>query len=156
MRYASKTTVSSEKSRAEIETLLRKYGCNEFGFMTDHRRAKIIFGFRGHRIQFIIELPDPDAKKYHKDGRGVVRKPHSRFKVWDQDCRQSWRSFKLLIHAKLEGIESKITTFEEEFLPHIVLIDGETIGQKILPNVIDGSIYKSGKLPLLLPAPKQD
>lgn len=149
-RYARTTTVSCEASRAEIETLLKRYGCNEFGFMTDHRRAKIIFGCRGHRVQFMIELPDPEAKKYAHDGRGSLRKPQSRIKAWDQDCRSSWRSFKLLIHAKLEGIESKITTFEEEFMPHIVMSDGETIGNKILPRLFDGSIYSDGKLPPLL------
>ena len=41
-----------------------------------------------------------------------------------QACRQRWRALLLIIRAKLEAVESGITTLESEFLANIVLPDG--------------------------------
>jgi hypothetical protein len=57
----------------------------------------------------------------------------------------------LCIKAKLESVEAKIETFEEAFLAHVVLPDGETVGEHALPAV--AAIYKGGQLRPLLPAP---
>lgn len=46
---------------------------------------------------------------------------------------------------QLESVESGISTFEEEFLPFIVLPNDATVAGVILP-MIDGA-YKTGKMP---------
>ena len=37
--------------------------------------------------------------------------------------------------AKVESVESGIETFEEAFLPHMVLSNGETVGQKMIGQI---------------------
>ena len=64
-------------------------------------------------------------------------------------CRQTWRALALVVKAKLEAVDAGITVFEEEFLAHIVLPDGRTVGQFTLPQV--ESAYLTGKMPKLLP-----
>ncbi|GAG36103.1 unnamed protein product [marine sediment metagenome] len=67
--------------------------------------------------------------------------------------RQKWRALSLVIKAKLEAVESGISIFEEEFLAHIVLPDGRTIGDFMIPQI--KTIYSSGKMPKLLPIGKE-
>ena len=51
--------------------------------------------------------------------------------------------------AKLEAVESGIATFEEEFMAHIVMPNGKTVGEMALPLI--ESAYKTNKhVPLLL------
>lgn len=54
----------------------------------------------------------------------------------------------LAVRAKLEAVEAKITTFEEEFMAHLVIPDGsgETVGERILAT----QALTGGALPPLL------
>ena len=64
---------------------------------------------------------------------------------------QRWRALLLVVKAKLEAVEAEIATFEEEFLPHIVLPNGRTVGEMALPEI--ERAYQGGRTPaLLLPA----
>jgi len=71
--------------------------------------------------------------------------------AWEQACRQRWRALNLAILAKLEAVEAGITTFEEEFLAHLVLPNGKTVGQWAVPAV--GKALSDGKMPPLLSLP---
>lgn len=51
--------------------------------------------------------------------------------------------------AKLEAVESGITSFEAEFLAHIVLPDGSTVAQNAIPAVAEA--YATGRVRALLP-----
>jgi hypothetical protein len=46
------------------------------------------------------------------------------YKAWKQAYHQRWRALALAIKA----VESGIATFEEEFLAHIALPNGSTVG----------------------------
>ena len=51
----------------------------------------------------------------------------------EEACRQRCRALLLIIRAKLEAVESGITTLEIEFLANILLPDGGTVGQWLSP-----------------------
>lgn len=55
----------------------------------------------------------------------------------------------LVIKAKLEAIESDISTFDDEFLAHIVMPDGKTVGEITREKV--ALAYSSGTMQPLLP-----
>lgn len=150
-RFAKGTEVSVEKSRAEIEKLIVRYGATSTAFMNAPGRALIMFEAKGRRIVFELPLPDQADKKWDRDGRSRVRKPDERYKVWEQACRQRWRALALVIKAKLEAVESGITTFEDEFLAHIMMPDGQTVGQHVRPRV--AAAYDQGGMVPLLPGP---
>jgi hypothetical protein len=46
-------------------------------------------------------------------------------------------------------VENGVTTFEEEFLAHIVMPGDRTVAQYVIPQ-IEGA-YASGRMPKLLP-----
>ena len=148
-RYAENTTVSSERSRAEVESLLRKYGAGKFGYMWESNAAVVVFEMRARRVRFLLPLPDKsDPKFFHTPTGRARRNPNASYEKWEQDCRSRWRALVLCIKAKLESVESGIETFEEAFLPHIVLPNGETIGEYVIPHI--GEAYSARKMPPLL------
>lgn len=150
-RYAQNTSVSVEKSKAEIESILSRYGASEFATGWDKSRAMIGFSINGRHVRFILPLPNRNDDEFLKHSRGY-RTEDAAYRMWEQACRQRWRAMCLCIKAKLEAVEAveaEITTFEEEFLAHIVLPNGNTVGQFMVPQI--ESAYETGEMPKLLP-----
>jgi hypothetical protein len=149
MKYAEKTDVSCEKSQAEIRTIIGRYGATRYATLDEPGRAAIMFEVQGRRIRFTLPLPDVADGEFDYDGRNHKRTIDERHKVWEQACRQKWRALALAIKAKLEAVETKIATFEEEFLNYIVLPDGQTVGDFIRPQL--DTIYSTNTMPKMLP-----
>jgi hypothetical protein len=104
MTFARRTTVTVEKSRAEIERVVKRYGAKGFVSGWQGNRVRIEFLARDRHIRMSMEEPDAEQPK-----------------------RSKWRSLLLLVKAKLEAVDAKITTFEEAFLADIVMPDGRTV-----------------------------
>lgn len=150
--FAAKTTVSSEKSRAEIEQVLARYGASHFMYGSSPQRAVVAFQANGRRIKFDLPMPDPQAREFthakHARRYSETRRTDAqRVAAWEQACRQRWRALLLVIKAKLEAVQTGITTFEEEFLAHIVLPNGQTVGAEFIPQI--GVAYETGRMPAL-------
>lgn len=147
--YAATTSVSTEQSRAEIERTLQRWGADQFMYGWDGDRAVIGFRASGRQIKFVIDLPDRNDREFTHHSRGR-RTADAALKAWEQACRQRWRALNLVIKAKLEAVESGISEFESEFLAHIVLPDGSTVGNWIAPQI--DTAYTTGQMPSMLPA----
>jgi hypothetical protein len=149
MRYAEKTQVSSEKSRGEIERTLVRYGASHFMYGWQKGAAVVAFQMRGKAIKFVLPLPDRQSDAFtltpSKKQRRSEREAEA---AWEQACRQRWRALQLCIKAKLEAVESGITSFEEEFLSHFVMPSGQTLAEHVLPQLEEA--HRSGKMPRLL------
>jgi hypothetical protein len=154
-RYAEGTTVSVEKSQAEIQALIRRYGARRFasGYDEDSGTAVIQFEIHGLRVMFRLQLPDSTDDQFRLDGRGRARTQAAWESAYEQECRRMWRSLVMVIKAKLESVESGIETFEEAFLPQIVVpgSGGQTFGQMAVPQIAES--YRTGDLPPLLGLP---
>jgi len=105
---------------------------------------------RGKQIKFVLQLPDPNDREFtHTPTRGQRRSPEQQEAAYEQAVRQRWRALALVIKAKLEAVEAGITIFEDEFMAHIVLPDGRTVGEYMLPKIEE--TYTTGRMPALLP-----
>ena len=148
-KYAADTSVSVERSRSEIESTLQRYGADGFAYGWDRQRAVVQFQADGRHIRFILELPDRNDKEFtHTPSRGTKRTDTQSLAAWEQACRQRWRALNLVIKAKLEAVEAGISTFDEEFLSHIMLPNGTTVGESVMPEV--NRAYESGQMPTSL------
>jgi hypothetical protein len=147
MRYAQDTTVSVERSKAEIEHLLQRYGAKEFAHGWKSEKAVIQFGMMDRVIRFTLPLP-AKAEFARTPGRRRVRSEADTLRAWEQGCRQRWRALALSIKSKLESAESGIEEFESAFMGQIVMPDGKTISETITPLIEQA--YKSGKQPVAL------
>jgi hypothetical protein len=160
MQYASETTVSVAKSRAEIESTVTRYGASEFISGWSAGFAQVAFQMKNRQIRFMLPLPNKSDDRFltREDGRSGRRTPNSAEKIealWEQACRQRWRALLLVIKAKLEAVECAISTFDSEFMSNIVLSDGLTIGEKMLDKEgkLLPAVVGTGNLPRLLPGP---
>lgn len=135
-RFASTTTVPVEKSKMEIEQTLARYGADGFmaGWDAQTSMAMLQFRVRGRFVRMSLALPS--AKDYKNVN---VRSMDAHVA---QETRQRWRALLLVVKAKLEAVESKVATFEQEFLPYIVMPGGQTVGEEVLPQIAEA--YKTG------------
>lgn len=157
MRYAKGTEVSSGKSREEVEKVLRAYGADSF--VSAWKEGKVIIEFstsetalKGLRIRFEMRIPSVKEDTYRLNKWGNERHPDVARESWEKDVRQHWRALALLVKAKMAAVEAGITTFEEEFLSHVVVpIPGgtSTVGKWFIPQL--PAVYENGKMPPLLP-----
>ncbi len=150
-RYAASTSVSSERSRAEIEQILKRYGADQFAYGWDQSDAMIQFRAHGRLVRFVLPLPDRNAREFtHTPVSGQRRQEPAAEKEYEQAVRQRWRALVLLVKAKLEGVASGVVTFEEEFLAHTVLPDNSTVSEFMEPQI--ELAYTTGRMPQALPA----
>lgn len=147
-RYASNTSVSVATSKAEIERIVERYGASQFMSGWDANKAIIAFAMEGRQVRFILPMPDRTERRFTHHSRGQ-RTPEAALKEWEQACRQRWRALALVLKAKLEAIESNISTFENEFLSNIILPNGRTVGEETLPKIAEA--YAGKGMPNLLP-----
>lgn len=149
-RYAAGTDVSSDRSRAEIERTLQRYGASQFMYGYDNTRAVVGFIINNRQVRFVLPMPDPNDREFtHTPGRGQKRSPEQARAQWEQATRQRWRALNLVIKAKLEAVESGIVTFDAEFLAHLVLPNGRTVADEVVPMV--ETAYETNQMPALLP-----
>lgn len=148
-RYAEQTTVTSDRSRAEVERTLERYGATAFAYGWQGAVASVMFVAHDRRIQFNLPMPDRNTKEFTYTPTGKKRTAEAAAAAYDQAVRQRWRALALVIKAKLEAVSTGIVTFEEEFLAHIVLPSGDTVGRWVEPQLAE--IYGRGEMPALLP-----
>ncbi|MCK5606401.1 hypothetical protein KAR91_31155 [Candidatus Pacearchaeota archaeon] len=148
-KYAEKTTVSSDKSRAEIEKTLSRYGASSFLYGWNDGSAMIMFEMNDRRIKFVLPIPDKGNKEFISTPSGRKRRsPEQVEQAYEQAVRQKWRALNLVIKAKLEAVEAGITIFEKEFLAHVVLPDGSTVSDFMIPQI--ELAYQKGSMPKML------
>lgn len=114
MSFAAGTAVTEKESQAEIKALLSRYGCPwaEVG-CNRHGNGVVKFTLSGRTVRMLMSLPGPDHRERPR----------------------RWRVMALLLKAKLEAVDSGLSTFEDEFLAHLALADGGTVGQRLAPQL---------------------
>ena len=144
-RYAEGTSVSPERSQMEISETLRKYGASGFAYGWEDRKAMIGFRFNDRQVRIFLDLPEASDPEFARTTTGRTRDAAGRRTAFEAETRRRWRALALAIKAKLEAVETGITTFEEEWLAHIVLPDGSTVADTILPEI--ERAWKAGVMP---------
>jgi hypothetical protein len=147
MAYAEKTSVPADRSRSEIERTLERYGASAFSYGWEAGRAVVMFRASDRHVKFEVSMPTLEQYRYTETGR--TRTDKQTEEARDQAVRQRWRALALVVKAKLEAVETGITSFEEEFLAHIVLPSGETFGQWAQPQIAEA--YEHGVMPGIVP-----
>lgn len=145
--YAEGTTVTPEKSQAEIAKLLLRYGANGFTYGWDGGFAQVAFRAHDRVVRFTVPLPDPGEDRFQRTETGRARRdPDS---AYDAEVRRRWRAMVLVIKAKLEAVGTGVTTFEDEFMAHIVLPGGLTVAELVRERI--ATAYRTNKAIDLLP-----
>ncbi len=145
--YAQNTSVPVEKSKMEIERLLQRYGASKFASYWDDECATILFEAHKRRIKFMLPLPSKEEYKKTPEGR-TRHNEDAIHAAWEQGCRSRWRALCLIVKAKLEAVQSGVSTFESEFGWNTVMPNGKTVGETVHPAI--EAAYTNGKMPPML------
>lgn len=162
--YAASTDVSADRSKAEIERLLLKYGATRFatGWDLEAQAAVLTFDLNRRRIRFRLSMPSKDDRSFwHTPATKERRSESAALARYEQAVRARWRSLVLALKAKLVAVDEGIETFEDAFLAYTVLPDNTTVGDWAKEQI--ETAYESGRMPellpgahLALPAPRED
>lgn len=151
-RYAAGTTVSVDRSHAELEALLTRFGATGFLYGWMGQQGMIAFELRGRRCRFVVRPPMPDElPALRQAARERRAKASDDQKLLDEEIRRRWRELVLLVKAKLVAVESGVVSMDEEFLPYFVLPGNVTVAERLLPDLDNAA--STGRLPSLLPGP---
>ena len=150
-RYASDTKVSVDKTRSDIEKILRQHGADQFMYASSGCHAQVGFVISDRMIKITLNLPDPTDREFtHTPARGNKRAASESDRAWEQACRSRWRALLLVIKAKLEAAAIGVSTIEEEFLAYTVLPGGQTVMDSIggsITKAIDSGVMPRALLP---------
>ena len=148
--YAKNTTVSEQKSILEIESTLRRYDARSFAYGWEEKEGKetCVVAFKTDDRTMRFKLHMPSRSEFVTTPTGMERAESTIENEYQKARRQRWRALLLIVKAKLEAIDSGITTFDEEFLPYMVLPGGKTIAEVTMPQLEDA--YATGGVPQLL------
>lgn len=152
MSYAKGTIVSVEKTRLEIERVLRGIGASTIVVQTSASHARIGFEAKGRRLLFSLTLPNRTDPKFTNVDRWRKRAVSVADKLHDAECRRLWRALLLVIKAKIEAVASGIESFDQAFLANIVVPTGsgtKTVGEHIA-GALAASYERGFAMPPLL------
>lgn len=150
--FADGTDVPKAKTMSELTTLLERFGATGqmIGEMDGH--ATVAFEARKRRVLIRAPLPNAADAKRARDGRERLRTPAQRANAVKRETDRVWRVLLMSVKAKIVSVADEVETFEQAFMAHVVMPDGLTVGQHLVPRIADA--YASGKTPPLLGGPQ--
>lgn len=151
MAYAEDTSVPVSKSKADVERVLAKAGADQFlmGYDQAHCSAAIMFRLHGRQMRLTIPIPSWESVEAEFTPTKMRRSTAARKQWADKEERRRWRALHLVVKAKIEAVESGVVTFEQEWGMHVLLPNGQTVGEWVSPQV--DVAYESGRMPELAP-----
>ena len=144
-RYAGSTSVPFERSRAEIEGILKRYGAIEFGYGWTKQAEVVAFVYEGRQVRMVLPTPTKDDDIVKLTPSGKMRPDGQIQDEIQKERRRRWRALGLVIKAKLEAIETGIADFSDEFLAYTLLPNDLTIGQVLRPQL--DHVARTGQMP---------
>lgn len=150
-RYAERTDVPVDRSRAELERLLVAHGATGFAFGWDsgESRQQVMFRMADRMIRLTVQVPDSTDPTVSKTPTGRRRTAAQVAEQLQAEVRRRWRSLLLVTKARLVAVEDGVQTLEEAFLADVVLPDGATVGEWLHPQL--DTAYATAEMPALLP-----
>jgi hypothetical protein len=147
MAYAENTEIAVEKSMSEIVGMIRNAGAERIAQVEEPGTVAIQFFLRERMLRFRVALPAWDTMPKW-NGRRELLTDDKRKQMAAQRAKQRARALMLVIKAKIESVESGVETFDEAFMPNVVMPDGKTVAQHTLSRIAEG--YADGRMPALM------
>ncbi len=148
-RFAEGTRVPIETTRMELERALRAYGADAVVIGWDGPTSTIAFRIQGRHVKYVIQRPDRSESVISSYPSGKPRPSHAIPEAIAAEHRRRWRALLLIVKAKLELVASGDSDFEDEFLSRLMLPDGTTVREWMVPQI--DAAYQTGRMPALMP-----
>ena len=130
-KYAKNTTVSTNRSRDELESLLTRYGVQHFGVANQPDMIVLIFQAGGHHHRIVIPLPAERERRFIYGPGGGARTVKGVKDARAQEIRARHRALVLVVKGKLELAHLLNQPLETAFTEFRVLNDGRTVQEHV-------------------------
>lgn len=155
MPYAENTKVSIASSKAEIEMILDKFGCDMIlhGLNRQLGIGMVSFEYEDRSYRFEIRMPKLEDFMTTESGRRRDKKVAE--KERDKAGRSNWRILKVYIQSSLEMIRIGNSPIGEVFMPYMLISGDITMYQGFEPEIkelVAGNLMPSIKA--LMPGSK--
>lgn len=111
-KYAEDTKVPVARSQSEVQEILRRFGASGFMCGWDNGASFVTWAYRNRVFRYSVQIPENEREE-----------------------RRLWRTLTLCIKAKVAAVDDGLRTFEEEFLSAMVMPDGKTLGETVIPQI---------------------
>jgi hypothetical protein len=126
-KYAAQTTVPVDRSKAEVERVLNRYGAIETGILTKSKEREVVLHFKVNKRTVNWPMALPPKTGFRTEA------------AYEQEVRRLHRVLVITVKAMLEAVEAKTTTFDKAFLSYMV-VEGtdQTVGELVIPKLDTG------------------
>jgi hypothetical protein len=135
--YAADTKVPVARSRAEIDVLLKKWGCDGIQWTDAFRDQTVTLRFVwtwegvAYRARLQLHLPTDVALRKQFPRSTASQLPDRRL----QCSRALHRLLLLTLKAQLHAVDAGLVTGVEMFLPFLENGDGQTVAELVIPRL---------------------
>ena len=135
------TAVSVGKSQEAIRRLLLDNGASGIAFVSQTEplsegfEAMIPIEKKTYRIRIVAKVKRIENKSVSKYYRGRWISAKTDAQVQDSEMRRIWRVLYFHLKSVYEATNTGVMEFRELMLPYVVVKDGRTIAQHLLPNL---------------------
>lgn len=142
-RYAQGTSVAEDRTRLEIERVLRRYGADQFASAWEVVEPgtsvhALAFRLGGRSVRMQLPMPGRDDVEFTRTPTGRPRSAAAAAEEYEKEVRRRWRALLLVLKAKLTAVQDGISTLEREFLADMVTADGRTVSEVMRPHLEAG------------------
>jgi hypothetical protein len=123
-KFASGTNVSPARSREELDKMLKKYGATGFGYVDQKLAAAIMFELNGRTYRYLVAMPQRESFQ-RNPSTNLKLSADAQTRAWEQATREQWRALVATIKGMLIAVDYGIKTFEEVFMNHTVMANGQ-------------------------------
>jgi hypothetical protein len=137
------TEVSPDKSRSQIDQLLRDFGASGVQWTTlwDKARVEIQFGIEHDGKKVVVKIIAPTFTATHTSWNSKLGRNET---VAAPNWAQSFRLLFYYLKAKLEQVTYGLREFEEEFLADTVVLtpggEAQRVADFVLPAIENGRL----------------
>ncbi len=152
MKFAKNTAVAVSKSRAEIDSLLRQWGCDGIQWTDDFRQGvvQLRFIWKHDEVQYRARIEvalenDETTRQIAVDGRNGKFSPTLYAKLSAEKGKREHRVLLLWLKAALNAVDDGIVAAEAIFLPFLEDKSGRTVAQVVgaqMHELLKGSAIK--------------
>jgi hypothetical protein len=148
MKLPYETATSGERALAELQRTLAKFGCQSFGIMTDNEKGATIVQFKWNNRTISLEASWKGYANAMLKNRPWSHNMRSTKQEYMERCGEQAKVsvcsvLRDWIKGQITAIECGVMSFEEAFMPHMLLTDGRRVIDKVRTDN-------------LLPAPKDN
>lgn len=127
MPYENAT--SGDKAMGEIQRILQRFGCARFGVMTDTEAGVLLVQFehRGQKVSLPASFTGYAAAWLRENPYTTRRRcteAEWKQKAYEIGSTAVYSILRDWVKAQVTAVETGLLTFEEVFMPHMLLPDG--------------------------------